>query len=148
MGPAFGFFSSDGRVPPQPCSQNQNRLEPGKRCFEEIQFWPRTGEEQHGTIRVVIKAPSGYKTTFLKFTGTSHYPPDLQAAEEVRQRHAAELKSIPKVKSVELDNDDGIRINVTVEDADDIPEVRKQVPPKIDGYDTEVTQFAERGYGL
>ena len=145
-GQAFGFFTTNGGPPPpQPCS---GQLEPGKRCFANIDFWPRTGEEQHATIRVVIKAPSGYETVFLKLKGTSHYPPDLQAAEEVRQRHAAELKKIPHVASVELDNENGIRINVTVEDEEDIPEVRKQVPPKIEGYDTEVTQIVEHGYAL
>ena len=135
-----------GQPPPaQPCSE---QLAPGERCFEQINFWPRTGEDQHATIRVVTKSPSGYTTTFVKLAGTSHYPPDLQAAEEVRQRHAAELKKIPNVASVELDNSDGIRINVTVKDEEDIPEVRKQVPPKIEGYDTEVTEYMEHAYAL
>lgn len=146
MGQAFGVGGAPGQPqPPQPCG---GQLEPGRRCFAQIDFWPRTGEEQHATIRVVIKDPSGYKNTFLKLTGASHYPPDLQAAEEVRQRHAAELKKIPHVASVELDNQDGIRINVTVEDEEDIAEVRKQVPPKIEGYDTEVTQIVGHAYAL
>ncbi|HTR61465.1 MAG TPA: hypothetical protein VMH37_07150 [Candidatus Binataceae bacterium] len=142
----FRAGSMPGQPPPaQPCSE---QLAPAERCFEQINFWPRTGEDQHATIRVVTKSPSGYTTTFVKLAGTSHYPPDLQAAEEVRQRHAAELKKIPNVASVELDNSDGIRINVTVKDEEDIPEVRKQVPPKIEGYDTEVTEYMEHAYGL
>lgn len=85
-----------------------------------------------------------------RIEGTSDYSPELQAAEEVRERHEAELKKIPHVASVELDNNDltGIKINVTVKDEDDIDDVRKQVPPKIEGYDTEVTQFAEHAYAL
>jgi hypothetical protein len=149
MGPAMGIMSAAGEPPPpQQCSRYSEGLQPGQRCFANIDFWPRTGEEQHATIRVVIKGPSGYKTTFLKLKGTSHYPPDLQKAEEVRQRHADELKKIPHVASVELDNENGIRINVTVEDEEDIPEVRKQVPPKIEGYDTEVTQQIGHAYML
>ena len=83
-----------------------------------------------------------------------YYPPELQAAEEVRERHEAELKRIPHVASVELDNKDGIKINVTVNDVGLMPDifeayledVRRQVPPKIEGYDTEVTQYVGHGY--
>jgi len=56
-------------------------------------------------------------------------------AEKVRERHEAELRKIPHVASVELDNDAGIKINVTVMDEDDIEAVRRQVPPKIEGYE-------------
>jgi hypothetical protein len=64
------------------------------------------------------------------------------------------LHKIPHVASVELDDKDGIRINVTVnaqteESLDsEIEEVRKQVPPKIEGYDTEVTQYCGHAYLL
>ena len=62
----------------------------------------------------------------------------------------AELAKITHVASVELDNDDQdeIKIDVTVMDEDDIEDVRRQVPPKIEGYDTEVTQYVGHAYAL
>lgn len=137
---------------PLPCSaiNVSEHLEPGESCYEQVEFWPRTGDVHHCTIRVIVKSASGSTDREFKFKGTSQYPPELQAAEEVRQRHAAELAKIPHVASVELDNDDqdGIKINVTVMDEDDIEDVRRQVPPKIEGYDTEVTQYVGHAYFL
>lgn len=138
---------------PLPCSQLREHLEPGLSCYEPVTFWPRTGEVYHGTIHVT----AGSTSASFKVVGTSDYPPELQEAEEVRQRHEAELKAIPHVASVELDNadlealdsptprvqDQRIRINVTVMHHEDIEAVRKLVPPKIEGYDTEVTDYME-----
>jgi hypothetical protein len=138
---------------PQPCYESQS-LQPGERCYAPVEFWPRTGEARHTTIRVIVSSPEGSATTSFKVLGTSDYPPELQAAEEVRQRHAAELRKIPHVASVELDDKDGIKINVTVDAPtaeileDEIEEVRRQVPPKVEGYDTEVTQYVHHGYAL
>lgn len=103
---------------------------------------------QHATIRVTFENGIGSTTTSFKVKGTSHYPPELRKAEEARQRHEAELKKIAHVASVELDRDDEdeIRINVTVPDEDDIAAVRRRVPPKIEGYDTEVTQYEGHAY--
>src|SRR5216683_4571628 len=136
-------------------------LEPGESCFQQVVFWPRTGEVYHGTIRVTASSSNGSTSRTFRVKGTSDYPPDLQAAEEVRQRHEAELKAIPHVASVELDNDDlegglqgrvsptahglAIKINVTVMNHDHIEAVRKLVPPKIEGYDTEVTDYTPTG---
>jgi hypothetical protein len=137
---------------PLPCSaMNVNgTLRPGESCYEKVEFWPRTGDVRHCTIRVIVKSGSGSTSTKFKFRGTSHYPPELQAAEEVRQRHEAELEKIPHVASIELDNEDqdGIKIDVTVMDEGDIEDVRRQVPPKIEGYDTEVTQYVGHAYAL
>ena len=144
----FGTFGRE-RVP-LPCSSINVRehLQPGESCFEPVSFWPRTGDARHGTIQVIVKSGATSTNTDFKFEGTSNYPPELQAAEEVRNRHEAELKKIAHVASVELDNDDGIKINVTVADEDDIEDVRAQVPPKIEGYDTEVTQYVDHGFAL
>jgi hypothetical protein len=136
---------------PLPCSAMnvQGHLEPGRSCYERVEFWPRTGDVRHCTIHVIIKSGSSSTRTDFKFRGTSDYPPELQAAEEVRQRHEAELAKIPHVASVELDNgQDGIKINVTVMDEDDIEDVRRQVPPKIEGYDAEVTQYVHHAQAL
>jgi hypothetical protein len=136
---------------PLPCSaMDHGHLQSGESCFEPVAFLPRTGDVRHGTIHVIVKSGGSSTNTDVKFVGTSNYPPELQAAEEVRQRHEAELKKIAHVASVELDNDDndGIKINVTVMDEDDIEDVRRQVPPKIEGYDTEVTQYVDHGFAL
>ncbi|MGO9604238.1 MAG: hypothetical protein ACLQAT_12735 [Candidatus Binataceae bacterium] len=143
---AFAMFGPG----PRPCSAMNvhEHLEPDGRCYEPVEFWPRTGEARYGTIRVIVESSNGSASTYFKVKGTSDYPPELQAAEEVRQRHQSELKKIPQVASVELDNDDGIKIDVTVKDQDDVEDVRRLVPPKIEGYDTEVTQYAEHGYAF
>jgi hypothetical protein len=147
-GGAFGVLGADSL--PLPCSlANVNgQLQPGGRCFESVTFWPRTGEVRYSTIHVIARSAAGSTGRYFKVRGTSDYPPELAAAEKVRQRHQEELKKIPKVVGVELDNEDGIKINVTVEDPDDIEAVRRQVPPKIEGYDTEVTQQVEHAYAL
>jgi hypothetical protein len=144
---AVFVFGGPGHVP-LPCSAMNVRgnLKPGESCFEHVDFWPWTGDVSHGTIHVVVKSGDSSTGTDFKFIGTSHYPPELQAAEEVRQRHEAELKKISHVETVELDDHDGIKINVTVTDEDDIEDVRRQVLPKIEGYDTEVTQHVGHAY--
>ncbi len=149
-GGAFAVVVTPRGHVPLPCSAMNVRgyLQPGKSCYEQVSFWPWTGDVSHGTIEMIIKSGSGSTSTDFTFRGTSDYPPELRAAEEVRQRHEAELSKIPHVASVELDNDDkdGIKIDVTVEDTDgikikeDIEAVRRQVPPQIEGYKTEVTQ--------
>jgi hypothetical protein len=141
---------------PQPCYQNISwwHLRPGGRCYAPVEFWPRTGEVHHATIHVTVHSGSVTTSASFKVKGTSDYPPELQAAEEVRQRHASELMKIPHVASVELDDNDRIKIDVTVSDLrltpdileDYIEDVRRQVPPKIEGYDTEVTQYIWHGY--
>jgi hypothetical protein len=150
MHEAVGMFGSVHV--PLPCSAMNVRgtLQPGESCYDQVEFWPRTGDVLHCTVHAIAKSVSGSISREFKFRGTSHYPPELQAAEEARQRHQAELKKIPRVASVELDDDDrdGIKINVTVMDEDDIEDVRRQVPPKIEGYDTEVTQYVGHAYAL
>jgi hypothetical protein len=151
---AFGF----GAPPnvPLPCSAMNVRgyLRPGQSCFEQVRFWPWNGDVSHGTIQVIVKTATGSVSTDFKFKGTSDYPPEMQAAEAVRQRHEAELMKLSHVASVELDNDDqdAIKIDVKVSDTDgikikhDIEAVHSQVPPRIEGYQTEVTQFGFHAY--
>jgi len=135
------------------CQQPNVRfhLEPGKSCFQSISYWARTGGVHRGIVRVLVETGAGsalLSSVSFNLVGSSNYPPELQAAEEVRERHERELKKIPHVASVELSNEDGIRINVTVRNDDDIPAVRKLVPPRIEGYETEVTEYVERGVAL
>jgi hypothetical protein len=136
---------------PQPCYQGISwwSLKPGARCYGPVEYWPRTGEVHHAMIYVSAAGIGVYTSASFKVKGTSDYPPRLQAAEEVRQRYAGELMKIPHVASVELDDQDGIKIDVTVNDRGLTPDileqyikdVRRQVPLKIEGYDTEVTQY-------
>jgi hypothetical protein len=142
---------------PQPCYDSGVtwwRLQPGKRCYAPVEFWPRSGEVRHATIHVSAASSNGSTSASFKVKGTSDYQPELQAAEEVRQRHASELMKIPHVASVELDDNHGIKIDVTVNDSGLTPDileqyiehVRRQVPLKIEGYDTEVTQYVWHAY--
>jgi hypothetical protein len=107
-----------------------------------------TGEVHHATIQVTVEGGTHSETTILKVKGTSDYPPKLRIAEKVRERHAAELSKIPRVASVELDDNNGIKIDVTVMDQHDIASVRRMVPPKIEGYATEVTQYEWHAFAL
>jgi hypothetical protein len=134
---------------PQPCYQN-TPLKAGARCYAPVLFWPRTGEVHRATIHVTALGTTGSTSASFKVVGTSDYPPEMEAAEKARQRHAAELKRIPHVASVELDRDKQgeIKINVTVMDGEDIEDVRRQVPPQIEGYETEVTEYIHHAYFL
>jgi hypothetical protein len=72
--------------------------------------------------------------------GTASYPPALEAAERVRKRHADELMKIPNVDRVDLQQA-GRDILIDVQTKGDIDKVRKAVPPSLEGYKVEVTQF-------
>jgi hypothetical protein len=143
---AFGAFVVGHERLPCSFTNVHGFLRPGESCFQRVDFWPWNGDAYHGTIHVVVKSGDSSTGTDFKFIGTSHYPPELQAAEEVRQRHEAELKKISHVETVELDDQDGIKIDVTVTEEDEIEDVRRQVLPKIEGYDTEVTQHVGHAY--
>jgi hypothetical protein len=81
---------------PQPCYQDINRsLQPGHLCYAPVQFWPRTGDPQHATIHVTATGSKDSANAYFKAKGTSNYPPQLQAAEVVRERHATELMKDP-----------------------------------------------------
>jgi hypothetical protein len=58
---------------------------------------------------------------------------------------------IPHVETVTLDPKDDehhdILINVEVDDDGSLDKVRRAAPPKIEGYDVEVTRYIEVGYG-
>ncbi len=72
---------------PLPCSAGNVRghLQPGRSCYEPVQFWPRTGEVCHGTIRVTVKSSNGSTSKTFRVKGTSDYPP--------RQRRTRQRRS-------------------------------------------------------
>jgi len=64
---------------------------------------------------------------------------DIQAAEAVRHRHLADLMKIPDVVGVAIDlADSQIAFNVEVDKKENVAEVERSVPTKIEGYDVEV----------
>jgi len=85
----------------------------------------------------------------FKLVGSGDYPPELAAADEARRAHLDELMKIPYVAKVELDTrNDDLAINVEVTEDDKIEQVRRLVPPKIEGYRTEVTTYIPIGCAL
>jgi hypothetical protein len=104
-----------------------------------------------GTIRgqaKVIATAYGRppQTTTFDLIGEAIYSPELQAADEVRRRHLEELMKIPHVAKVDLDpRDHDIFINVEVEEDASLDKVRSVLPPKIEGYEVEVTRYIEEG---
>lgn len=64
----------------------------------------------------------------------------------MRRRHLDELMKIPHVDKVDLDpRDHDIFINVEVEEDASLDKVRRVLPPKIEGYEVEVTRYIEEG---
>ncbi|HEY9156692.1 hypothetical protein [Candidatus Binatus sp.] len=123
---------------PDPCGH----LLPGKRCAAEIRFCPEQSGASRGQVKVIIGKGGKSRTTTFDLVADASYSPELQAADEARRRHLDELTKIPHVAKVELDpTDDGIFINVEVEEDASLDKVRRAAPPKIEGYDVEVTRY-------
>ncbi len=65
--------------------------------------------------------------------------PDVQAAEDVRQRHLPDLLKIPHVVNMGIEfRDSQILFNIQVDKEANVPQVERVVPSKIEGYDVEV----------
>jgi hypothetical protein len=126
-------------------------LGPGGRCYETIAFCPEQSGVAGGHLKVTSHSPArvdgrseslweSTQTQVFDLVGTASYPPALEAAERVRKRHADELKKIPNVDRVDLQQA-GRDILIDVQTKGDIDKVRKAVPPSLEGYKVEVTQF-------
>jgi hypothetical protein len=131
---------------PGPCGN----LSPGSTCTQRLEFCPEHSGTSSGWVVAITTANSQSQTITLELTGDAIYSPELKAADEARRRHLDELMEIPHVAKVDLDPRDGkIFIKVEVEQAPigqaatqvRIDEVRKAAPPKIEGYDVEVTEY-------
>ena len=123
----------------------------GGRCYEEIGFCPEQSGVTRGHLKVTIHSPArvngrskspwgNTRTQVFDLAGTASYPPALEAADRVRRRHADELMKIPNVDRVDLQQA-GRHILIDVQTKGDIDKVRKAVPPSLEGYKVEVTQF-------
>jgi hypothetical protein len=123
----------------------------GGRCYETIAFCPEQSGVTRGHLKVTIRSPvrvdgrskslwENTRTQVFDLVGAASYPPALEAAERVRKRHADELMKIPNVDRVDLQQA-GRDILIDVQTKGDIHKVRKAVPPSLEGYKVEVTQF-------
>jgi hypothetical protein len=151
-GAVFGFMRcpSGASVRISTLDECGGSLEPGKSCTLPIEFCPEQAGDSHGEVRVT--ATSGSAQSHLEvfnLASFGDYPPELAAADEARRSHLDELMKILYVKKVELDTkNNDIAINVEVTEDDKIDQVRRLVPPKIDGYRTEVSTYSAVGCGL
>ncbi|HUY27420.1 MAG TPA: hypothetical protein VMV27_08375 [Candidatus Binataceae bacterium] len=129
-----------------PCGDS---LKPGQSCRQSIEFCPAQAGESHGEVRVSVTTGSGSPhLQVFKLVGSGDYPPELAAADQARRSQLDELMKIPYVAKVELDTEnDDLAINVEVTEDDKIEQVRRLVPPKIEGYRTEVTTYSPVGCG-
>lgn len=120
-------------------------LLPGKVCKGSIQFCPQQSGTSRGQVKVTITENGKSRTTTFGLVADALYSPELQAADEARRRHLDELMKIPHVETVTLDRkgDDNhdIFINVEVDEDGSVDKVRRAAPPKIEGYDVEVTTY-------
>ena len=139
-GPEERHFSG-----PNPCGH----LLPGKSCSNDLEFCPEQSGASHGQVKVTVRGAGAPQTTTLGLIGSANYSPELQAADEARRRHLAELMKIPHVVKVELDpKGDDIFMNVEVEQGKSLDRVRRAAPPKVEGYDVEVTTYTDVFYAL
>ena len=145
---AIGFFGScDGLngearsfSKPDSCSH----LLSGKSCVVNVKFCPDRSGTSRGQVKVITKASGKPQTTKFELIGYALYSPELKAADEARGRHLDELKKIPHVADVVLDpKDHDIFIDVEVDEDGSLDKVRRAAPPKIEGYDVEVTRYIE-----
>jgi len=125
------------------------KLAPGQRCKQNIEFCPEQSGTSRGQVKVITTTSGKPQTTTFEVIGDAIYSPELQAADEARRRHLDELKKIPHVADVEIDpKDHDIFIDMEVDEDGSLDKVRRAAPPKIEGYDVEVTRYIERGVGL
>jgi len=129
----------------------------GGRCYEPIAFCPDQSGVARGHLKVTIHSPArvrgrvsktlweNTRTQLFDLVGTASYPPALEAAERVRKRHLNELMKIPHVDRVDL-QEAGPNILIDVQTKGDVDEVRKTVPPSLEAYKVEVTQFIYGGH--
>jgi hypothetical protein len=123
-------------------------LQPNLSCTERVQFCPDQSGTSLGQVKVITGEGSKAQTTTFNLIGDAIYSPELQAADEARRRHLDELMKIPHVVKVELDpRDSDIFINLKVEEDASLDKVRRAAPPKIEGYDVEVTRNVEVFWG-
>jgi hypothetical protein len=124
-------------------------LAPGETCKQGIQFCPEQSGTSRGQVKVVVTANGKSQTITADLIGDALYSPELQAADEARRRHLDELMNIPHVAKVDLDpRDHDIFIDVEVEQDASLDKVRRTAPPKIEGYDVEVTTYIPVGWAL
>jgi hypothetical protein len=126
-----------------------NHLLSGKSCVVRMSFCPDRSGTSRGQLKVVAIASGKPQTTTFDLLGDAIYSPELRAADEARRRHLDELKKIPHVADVVLDpKDHDIFIDVEVDEDGSLDKVRRAAPPKIEGYEVEVTRYIERSVGL
>jgi hypothetical protein len=125
------------------------KLAPGQRCKQNIEFCPEQSGTSRGQVKVITTTSGKPQTTTFEVIGDAIYSPELQAADEAQRRHLEELKKIPHVADVVLDpKDHDVFIDVEVDEDGSLDKVRRAAPPKIEGYDVEVTRYILRGVGL
>jgi hypothetical protein len=122
-------------------------LQPGQGRTLGVAFCPDRAGVSHGEVRVSVTESSGKPNLeVFNLAGFGDYTPELAAADEARRSQLDELMKIPYVQKVELDTKSSdTAINVEVTEDDKIEQVRRLVPPKIDGYRTEVTTYISVG---
>jgi hypothetical protein len=131
---------------------------PGRKCFREFQFCPSHSGENTGQIKITVQGVHGPETQTIPIRAKAVYSSAIQSAEKVLDSHRTELMKFPHVKRVSLDKE-GETISIKVEvkdDSDDdedrtdeyIEQVQRMIPPQIEGYPVEVTNYEDVGYAF
>lgn len=145
-----GMFSYGGpRCNERAIVECSEGLAPGLSCYQNLDFSPRDSGVSNGRVEVRVTGSGEPVTKSYDLSALAEYPPDLEAADQIRKAHLDELMRIPHVARVSLDNSESdIAIDVEVIHEEDIPKVERQLPPRLGGYRVEVTQKLEEGWGL
>jgi hypothetical protein len=123
-------------------------LAPGHSCTEEIDFSPQQSGTSHGHLEVLATGPGKPISRIYDLVAAADYPPELVAIDGVIKRHRDELMRIPHVVRVSIDDSDNEIIEVEVAHEEDIPQVERSVPPKLEGYRVEVIEEIARGVAM
>jgi hypothetical protein len=145
---SWGSFTVGGeKCAERTTDSSCHSLAPGHSCSEEIEFSPERSGNSDGHIEVLVTGSGVPVSKAYDLVATADYPPELKAIDEVINRHRDELMRIPHVARVSIDDSDNSVIQVEVAHEADLPKVERSVPPKLEGYQVDVIEEIQRGWG-
>ena len=115
-------------------------LAPGHSCSQEIDFSPEQSGTSDGHLEVLVTGSGKPISKTYDLVAMADYPPEMVAIDEVIQRHRDEMMRIPHVVKVSIDDFDSGVIDVEVAHEENIPQVERSVPPRLEGYRVEVIE--------
>jgi hypothetical protein len=140
----FAERPSDPKREPRVLDGSCEELAPGDSCVVEVYFSPIHHGKSVGQVEVISGDTAQRLIKTFELSAEGDYPPELEAADDMLQRHETELLKIPHVLRLSLDDSDhDIAIRVDVAGERDIPDVERQIAPRLEGYRVEMMHRGE-----